>query len=86
MTEQEGITVKKSENFDEWYVQVILKSGLVDYSAVSGCMIFRPDGYFIWEQIQQFADREFKKIGIQNVYFPLFIPERFLVKEKELLD
>jgi prolyl-tRNA synthetase len=86
MAEQDGITIKKSESFDEWYVQVMLKPGLVDYSAVSGCMILRPDAYFIWEQIQQFTDKEFKKIGIQNVYFPLFIPEKFLVKEKEHME
>jgi prolyl-tRNA synthetase len=86
MTKQEGITVKKSENFDEWYVQVILKSGLADYSAVSGCLILRPDAYFIWEQIQQFTDKEFKRIGIQNVYFPLFIPEKFLIREKDHME
>jgi len=79
---QEGITVKKSENFDEWYTQVILKSGLADYSPVSGCMVFRPSGYAIWETIQSVTDREFKRIGIQNSYFPLFIPERLLMKEQ----
>lgn len=80
---QEGITVKKSENFDEWYVQSIVKSGLVDYSSVSGCLVFKPSGYAIWEIIQKNTDAEFKKIGIQNVYFPIFIPERLLKKEKE---
>jgi prolyl-tRNA synthetase len=83
MSEELGLTVKKSENFDEWYIQVILKSELADYSDVSGCMILRPDGYFIWEQIQKFTDDNFKKAGIKNVYFPLFIPEKFLVKEKD---
>lgn len=83
---KEGITVKKSEDFSEWYTQVIQKSGLADYSAVSGCLVFRPESYSIWEQIQQFTDKEFKKIGIQNVYFPLFIPEKFLAKEKEHVE
>ncbi len=79
---QEGITVKKSENFDEWYTQVILKSELADYSPVSGCMVFRPSGYAIWETIQRVTDKEFKKNGIQNSYFPIFIPERLLKKEQ----
>ncbi len=81
-TKQEGITVKKSENFDEWYTQVILKSELADYSPVSGCMVFRPSGYAIWETIQRVTDKEFKKNGIQNSYFPIFIPERLLKKEQ----
>ena len=86
MSKELGITVKKSENFDKWYIEVILKSGLADYSDVSGCMVFKPDGYFIWEQIQKFTDENFKKAGIKNVYFPLFIPERFLSKEKEHVE
>lgn len=79
---QEGITVKKSENFDEWYTQVILKSELADYSPVSGCMVFRPTAYGIWERVQRATDAEFKKVGIQNTYFPIFIPERLLRKEQ----
>ena len=80
---QEGITAKKSENFDEWYTQVMLKAELADYSPVSGCMVFRPAGYAIWENIQNATDLEFKKAGIQNAYFPIFIPERLLKKEAE---
>ena len=80
---QEGITAKKSENFDEWYTQVILKGELADYSPVSGCMVFRPSGYAIWENIQRMADAEFKSVGITNTYFPIFIPERLLKKEAE---
>jgi len=86
MSKELGLTVKKSENFDEWYIQIILKSELADYSAVSGCMIFRPDSYFIWEQIQKFTDDNFKRSGIKNVYFPLFIPEKLLAKEKEHVE
>ena len=52
-TKQEGITAKKAENFDEWYTQVILKSELADYSPVSGCLVYRPSGYAIWEKIQR---------------------------------
>ena len=83
---KEGITAKKADNFDEWYTQVILKSELADYSPVSGCMVFRPSGYAIWENIQRETDREFKALGIQNTYFPLFIPERLLKKEAEHVE
>lgn len=82
-TSQEGITTKKSENFDEWYTEVILKSEIADYSPVSGCLVYRPSGYAIWENIQSATDAEFKAVGIQNTYFPLFIPERLLRKEQE---
>jgi len=75
------LTAKKAENFDEWYTQVILKSEIADYSPVSGCMVFRPSGYAIWENIQKSTDVEFKRVGITNTYFPIFIPERLLKKE-----
>jgi prolyl-tRNA synthetase len=83
---QEGLTAKKSENFDEWYTQVILKAEIADYSPVSGCMVFRPSGYAIWENIQKAADSEFKKLGITNTYFPIFIPERLLQKEAKHVE
>jgi prolyl-tRNA synthetase len=86
MSEELGMTVKKSEDFGKWYLEVLQKSKLTDYSAVSGCIVLRPDAYFIWEQIQKFLDKEFKKSGIKNVYFPLFIPEKFLAKEKEHVE
>ena len=79
----EGITAKKAENFDEWYTQVILKSEVADYSPVSGCLVYRPAGYAIWENVQKAVDSEFKKVGIRNSYFPIFIPERLLKKEAE---
>ena len=82
-TSQEGMTAKKNENFDEWYTQVILKAELADYSPVSGCMVYRPAGYSIWENIQSATDSEFKRVGITNSYFPIFIPERLLKKEAE---
>ncbi|MEM3684399.1 MAG: proline--tRNA ligase [Conexivisphaerales archaeon] len=77
------ISAKKSENFDEWYTQVILRSELMDYSPVSGCMVFRPLAYAIWEIIQRATDEMLKAAGVQNVYFPLLIPERLLRKEQE---
>ncbi len=78
-----GVTVKKSENFSEWYTQVILKSELADYAPVKGCMIFRELSYAIWEKIQEIFDTKIKATGHKNVYFPLFIPESFLKKEAE---
>ncbi|MEM4244595.1 MAG: proline--tRNA ligase [Candidatus Nanoarchaeia archaeon] len=86
MSKELGLTVRKSEDISEWYTQVIQKADLIEYSAVSGCYILKPGAYFIWEQIQGFVDKEFKKVGIQNVYFPLFIPEKFLVKEQEHVE
>ncbi len=86
MSEREGITSKKAENFDEWYTQVILKSEVADYSPVSGCLVLRPSGYAIWEGIQKLTDAEFKGIGIMNTYFPIFIPERLLRKEAEHVE
>jgi len=78
-----GITVKKSENFSEWYTQTVLKSGLADYSPIKGCMIFREHSYAIWEKIQEIFNKKIKEKGHKNVYFPLFIPESFLKKEAE---
>jgi prolyl-tRNA synthetase len=85
-TSQEGLTAKKSENFDEWYTQIILKGEIADYSPVSGCMVFRPSGYAIWENIQRETDAAFKAAGIKNTYFPIFIPERLLRKEAEHVE
>lgn len=78
-----GVTVKKSEDFSEWYTQVILKSGMADYAPVKGCMIFREHSYAIWEKIQDIFNKRIKSTGHKNVYFPLFIPESFLKKEAE---
>lgn len=83
MSEQLGITVSKDEDINEWYREVILKSGLADYSGVSGCFVFRPPSYHMWEKIKGEVDKRFKEIGIKNAYFPLFIPEKLLEKEAE---
>jgi prolyl-tRNA synthetase len=82
MSEQ-GITSKKNENFTEWFTQLMIKAELADYSSVSGCIIFRPASYSIWEKIKLSCDAEFKKIGLQNCYFPLFIPEKSFAKESK---
>ena len=75
--------VKKSENFSKWYTEIILKAGLADYAPIKGCMVIRPYGFTIWENIQKFLDEEIKKAGVKNAYFPIFIPEKLLNKEKE---
>ena len=62
-------------DFAQWYTDVIKKADLVDYSSVRGCMIIRPYGYAIWENIQKDLDNRFKETGHENVYMPMFIPE-----------
>jgi len=83
MSEQEGLTVKKSDDFSEWYTQVVQKADLADYAPVQGCMVIKPNGYAIWENIMKTLDQDFKKLGVKNAYFPQFIPESFLKKEAE---
>jgi prolyl-tRNA synthetase len=83
---KEGLTVKKEDNFTEWFTQLMIKSELADYSSVSGCIIFRPTSYLIWEKIKESCDKEFKKIGVKNCYFPLLIPEKSFEKEAEHVE
>lgn len=78
-----GLTVKKSQDISEWYSQLIVKADLIDYTSVSGCYIFKPAAFGIWEQIQAWFDTEIKKLGVKNAYFPLFIPESLFNREKE---
>ena len=73
-------------DFAQWYTDVVKKAELIDYSAVKGCMIIRPAGYAIWENIQKELDRRFKETGVENVYMPLFIPESLLEKEKDHVE
>ncbi|MBI2655757.1 proline--tRNA ligase [Candidatus Woesearchaeota archaeon] len=79
--EEMGLTVKKSEDFNEWYSQVVLKADMIDYSSVSGCIVFKPNSYAIWENIQKAFDEKIKQSGHKNCYFPMFIPESLLNKE-----
>jgi prolyl-tRNA synthetase len=78
-----GVTIKKNEDFSEWYTEVVLKSGLADYAPIKGCMIFRGHSYAIWEKIQEVFNKKIRESGHINVYFPMFIPESFLKKEAE---
>ncbi|MAE49795.1 proline--tRNA ligase [Candidatus Pacearchaeota archaeon] len=83
--DEKGVTAEKDE-FSEWFTQIMLKADLADYTAVSGCIAFRPTSYAIWEKIRDEVDKRFKKEGIKNVYFPLFIPEKVLSKEAEHVE
>ena len=76
-----GMTVKKAEDMAEWYSQVCLKSELADFAPVKGGYVIRPLGMHAWEQIQQYLNKEIKRKGVQNTYFPMFIPESFFHKE-----
>ena len=81
----EAIT-SMEEDFAQWYTDVVKKAELIDYSSVKGCMILKPAGYAIWENIQAELDRRFKETGVENVYMPLFIPESLLQKEKDHVE
>lgn len=81
----ESIT-SMSEDFAQWYTDVVKKAELVEYSNVRGCMIIRPNGYAIWENIQKELDRRFKETGVENVYMPMFIPESLLQREKDHVE
>ena len=74
------------EDFAQWYTDVVKKAELIDYTSVKGCMVIKPAGYAIWENIQAELDRRFKETGVENVYLPLFIPENLLRKESELVE
>jgi prolyl-tRNA synthetase len=76
----------RKEDFSEWYNQLVLRAQLADYAPVRGCMIVRPYGWALWENIQQALDRRFKATGHQNVAFPLFIPKSFIEKEKHHVE
>ncbi|PYR11742.1 MAG: proline--tRNA ligase [Acidobacteria bacterium] len=76
----------RSEDFSRWYLDIVRRAELADYSPVKGCMVIRPYGYAVWELIQQAFDAEFKKTGHVNAYFPLFIPESLLHKEAEHVE
>ena len=74
------------EDFAKWYTDVCIKAELIDYASVKGCMIIRPYGYAIWENIQKIMDGMFKELGHENVYMPMFIPESLLQKEKDHVE
>lgn len=76
----------QSEDFSQWYIDVIKKADLMDYTPVRGCIVFKPASYSIWEAIQKELDVRFKETGHENAYFPLLIPESFFQKEKDHVE
>ena len=74
---------KRAENYSQWYNDLVVKADLAEQSPVRGCMVIKPYGYAIWEKMQQQLDKEFKKTGVQNAYFPLLIPKSFFSREAE---
>ncbi len=86
MTKEIGITVKKSNDFSDWYTQCVLKSSIADYSPSKGFIILRPYGYAIWEIIRELLDDVLKKTGHKNGFLPVLIPESLLTKEKDHFD
>jgi prolyl-tRNA synthetase len=85
MADEKALT-PRAEDFSAWYNEVIMRAELADYSPVRGCMVIRPNGYAIWEQMQRALDGMFKELGVQNAYFPVFIPQSFLSKEAEHVE
>ncbi|XP_078149879.1 proline--tRNA ligase, cytoplasmic-like isoform X1 [Carex rostrata] len=81
-----GMAVKKDDNFGEWYSEVVVNSEMIEYYDISGCYILRPQAISIWETLQAFFDPEIKKMGIKNAYFPLFVTENVLQKEKDHIE
>lgn len=76
----------RSEDYSQWYNDLVLKGGLADYSAVRGCMVIKPYGFALWEGMRDVLDKKFKDTGHQNAYFPLFIPKSFLSKEEDHVE
>ncbi|MDH5316647.1 MAG: proline--tRNA ligase, partial [Gemmatimonadota bacterium] len=85
MANDKALTTRAAD-FSAWYNEVIMRAELADYSPVRGCMVIRPNGYAIWEQMQRALDDLFKERGVQNAYFPLLIPQSFLAKEAEHVE
>lgn len=86
MSKQSAISPTREENYPEWYQEVIKHADLAEHSPVRGCMVIKPFGYALWENIQKVLDKTFKKTGVKNAYFPLFIPLSFLEKEAEHVE
>lgn len=81
-----GIAAKKMEDFSSWYTQVLLRAEVMDYYDISGCYIIRPWGFQIWKRIQEYLGGKFEEIGVDDAYFPLFIPQSTLLKEKDHIE
>mgnify|MGYP001362539339 FL=1 len=84
--EKKQVITPKSKDYSKWYLDIIDVAELADNSPVRGCMVIKPNGYAIWENIQKILDAMFKSRGVKNAYFPLFIPENFFEKEAEHVE
>ncbi|EGW29901.1 uncharacterized protein SPAPADRAFT_73354 [Spathaspora passalidarum NRRL Y-27907] len=81
-----GITYDKEKDFSSWYTEIVTKGELLEYYDVSGCYILRPNSYFVWETIQDWFNVKIKSLGVQNTYFPMFVSQRVLEKEKDHIE
>jgi prolyl-tRNA synthetase len=81
-----GLQYTRDEDFAMWYPDVVEKSEMLSYGDVSGCYILRPWGYAVWEHIQAWLDAQFKLLGVENCYFPLFVAKSALEKEKDHVE
>eukprot|EP01134_Creolimax_fragrantissima_P000396 CFRG0396T1 len=81
-----GLANKKSENYQEWYSEVIKKAELIEHHDVSGCYVLRPNSFHVWEMITEFLNRRIRVLGVQNTSFPLFVSQRVLMKEKDHIE
>src|SRR3990167_7166425 len=87
MAEQKNaITPTREQDYPEWYQQVVKAADLAEHSPVRGCMVIKPWGFALWENIQKELDRQFKELGHKNAYFPLFIPLSYLQKEAKHVE
>ena len=77
------VITSRSEDYSQWYNDLIIKGGLADYSAVRGCMVIKPYGYSLWENMRDVLDRKFKETGHQNAYFPIFVPKSLFEAEEK---
>lgn len=82
----ENKITSRSEDYSQWYLDIINAADLADYSPVKGCMIIKPNGYALWERIQSILNNEFKRQGVKNLYFPMLIPERLLKREADHVE
>ena len=80
-TDNKNALTKRSDDYSQWYLDVIAAADLAEHSPVKGCMVIKPYGYAIWENIQKVLDQKIKATGHQNAYFPLFVPKSFLSRE-----
>lgn len=85
-TELKAITIRKNENFALWYTQVLTKGGFISYTDISGCYVYRPGSYAIWEEITKWFDAKIKSIGVKNCYFPMFATKEQLEREQNHVE